>query len=429
MPEKHKTADSANEAQGLRPSGNHEERLEHRFSSSESPAEAIPFSLPRDSIQRFPHLTKFVREQREQREQRQPELRDMPSTADAKRGVRVGELQLSTYLLARAIDGRLVEDEDLQSLRKANDTVNETRRTLKHGRGNVRPDTLNTKSESSWRAIVGQNIGMELFSRAMSVTRLLSGWYKVKGYLYASAAAGSAFTGAGNCDEHGLVAAHIHAANLNDGEKVRLISSKQVAHVWAESRVDTDHERSIVMDAWAKGPAVFSQDSAYSKDSRKVSISYTWDKRTGPDANAAMNRQKQELDRSGLENFQSRLDELKRADYQPRWDTWDSEPVIDASFVQRVVAKMTAPINPDRLKSSSVSDENMPAAFNGTAQAQGTDVEEQLPQQDSKIGLRNEILAAGVARSLGANVKSATKHAATMISSVKDMASTVHYPS
>ena len=84
---------------------------------------------------------------------------------------------------------------------------------------------------------------------------------------------------------------------------------------------------------------------------------------------------------------------------------------------------MKAPVNLDRLKSSGISYENVPAAFNEPAQAPVPDMGEQLPRQDSKIWLHNEIRAAGVACSLDANVKSATKHAATIIGSVKNMAS------
>lgn len=415
MPEKHKTTESAGEAHGLRPSEEDSARAEQRFSSSGSSVEAAPPSPPRDSVQRFPCLAEFVKGQKEKRQQ---ELRDMHSTAKAKQGVRLGELSLSSYLLARAIDGRPVEDEDLQSLRKANDTVNETRRTLKYGRGNVKLDLLNTKGESSWRTIAGQNICDDQWERT-----------KVKGssenFLTLEAAT-AAFTGAGSCGEHGSVAAHIHAAKLSAGEKVHRVDHRTKDHGWAESSVGTDHEDRIVMDAWASGSAVFAPDSAYSNDVRQVEILDTWDGRTGPGANAAMNRQKQEFDRSRGEEWQSLQEKMKTPNYRlPPSNTGvlDPTPVIDASFVQRVVAKMKAPVNLDRLESSGIADENMPAAFNSPAQAPVPDMGEQLPRQENKIRLHNEIRAAGVARLLDANVKSATKHAATIVGSVKDMAS------
>ncbi|PMS22071.1 hypothetical protein C0Z18_06015 [Trinickia dabaoshanensis] len=181
-----------------------------------------------------------------------------------------GECQLGGYLLDRRILGRPVEGRAFEQLRSANQTVRETRRTLRHGRGNVTVDIEHSNGESSLRTEAGR------LSRRAIPQKLPSG-EPLDPAVRAVAAATTAQ--AGKCGEHAHVGAFLHAAKLGEGE--HLYVAGKADHSWAELRAQTsDRAQDIVMDPWAKGPAIFAEDGAFSREAHKVDVDHHYDRAT-----------------------------------------------------------------------------------------------------------------------------------------------------
>jgi len=151
------------------------------------------------------------------------------------------DTRLAAYLALRSLKAQAIDSNRLRALREANDSVEQTRRQLSYGRGNVSND-LQRSLEPGWRVrFMHQQPG--------------------NGWAYRTALAMK--MAAGNCDEHADVAMAVHAGKLAPGESVQGLGGKHVKHAWAETRL-ADGER-IVMDAWAEGPAILAEDSGFSR--------------------------------------------------------------------------------------------------------------------------------------------------------------------
>lgn len=188
--------------------------------------------------------------------QRPPIQRERP------RGVDSVNAQLTAYLTARAIDGRPVEGQDLQRLQRADSAVQWSRQTLIHGRANVQADTVATAGESFERGVVAHDF------LANELPVMVEGDVRTEDRAAAAVAAG-----AGTCDDFAAVTAVCLAHQPIEQETVQVMSSLSVKHSWAQ----TTHEppegasaadvaaataRTILVDGWAQGPAVYSEDSS-----------------------------------------------------------------------------------------------------------------------------------------------------------------------
>jgi len=160
------------------------------------------------------------------------------------------ELPHAGYLLARASVGRRITHEERKRLQRADMTVRETRALMPAGRGNVREDIRDSLAEATRRSMGGRSLAHDPEIESDPLSRPI-------------------WAGAGHCGEHGNLAAAAHAARLREGEQSQKIAGLGIDHGWAETtpanprgRADKE-KRTIVMDTWADGPAVFAPDSRY----------------------------------------------------------------------------------------------------------------------------------------------------------------------
>lgn len=168
------------------------------------------------------------------------------------------------------------------------------------------------------------------------------------------------FSEAGTCREHAVVAMHLHANKLEGStDTVHLASRPMVNHTWIELREQRKRRGAIVMDPWAEGSAVFSEDARHTRVSIGIRSDGHYDAATGARASERAELARQTLVR---ETPADTLDEIRSAlaDHPlPKRALFDAQPVVRAQ----------------------------------------ADAERKFAA--AQTGVRNEIKAIGIARSLG----------------------------
>jgi hypothetical protein len=263
------------------------------------------------------------------------------------------ELALAGYLLARAIDGRPVPSSEVSRLRTGNTSVNQTRQSLKHGRGNVDVDVRSTGNESRWRMKAARNFKDELDRRSGK------SWEDYSTQVTYSAAAASVF-GAGNCGEHASATSVYHSSRLQDQEQVHYVSSPSVRHAWAESRlpgvsISGESDRTVVMDAWASGPAVLATDARFARRRDGVRSVLQFNSETGRTARISTNDLILEARSMGTAELERRVQRTATpaARFAAFIDSvlpfgigdWTEQPVLDNEFATRAYRTLIAPSN------------------------------------------------------------------------------------
>lgn len=207
-------------------------------------------------------------------------------THAARTALSDGECQLGGYLVDRLILGRPVDGSTLEKLRRANQTVSETRRALKYGRGNVSVDINDSGGTSSLRTEAGR------LARRAIPQKLASG-EPLDPAVRAVAAAMTAQ--AGLCSTHAHVAGFLHAAKLEEGEHVYVMGSSNPSHNWVEWRGETsDRGHGIVMDAWGKTSTILAEDGSLSHAGHPAVVDYHYDRTTGAHAHAQLRELQQQ---------------------------------------------------------------------------------------------------------------------------------------
>ncbi len=191
-----------------------------------------------------------------------------------------GECQLGGYLVDRLILGRPVEGSALEKLRSANQTVSETRRALKYGRGNVSVDVMDSGGASSLRTEAGRLAKRAIPQKSASGEPLDPAVRAVAAAMTAQA---------GMCGEHAHVAGFLHAAKLDEGERVYVMGSSNPSHNWVEWRGETsDRRQGIVMDAWGKTSTILAEDGSLSHAGHHAEVDHHYDRATGAHAHAQL---------------------------------------------------------------------------------------------------------------------------------------------
>ncbi|EJC74987.1 hypothetical protein Rleg10DRAFT_3507 [Rhizobium leguminosarum bv. trifolii WSM2012] len=202
-----------------------------------------------------------------------------PAAADFENGVSALSVSLGTppERLRWGVDGPLEQHQIQQAayhmgafvvgdkvtsprrLAKAGQTVHDVRLLLKHGRGNVKADDNPSHGHNG----IGSSVAM----------RGLTGENKL---------ARAVVMGAAVCDQTAPLCAIVHAPHMaanersttyggtftlkqiNDqGAEIPVMADHTWSELWRESRSPTS---TVVMDAWANGPAVRLKDSAWSQE-------------------------------------------------------------------------------------------------------------------------------------------------------------------
>lgn len=311
---------------------------------------------------------------------------------DTRRALSDGECQLGGYVQGRQTDGRPVEGRQLDRLKRANETVMETRQALAHGRGNVVDDIHDSNGQSTIRAMAGR-----------AVKSLLPSNYGPD----VSIAASAMVARAGNCGEHANVAAFLHAAKLGTGEYAYAVGSTTMDHRWAQWHASRarDPEHDLVMDPWGKGPAIFAVDGAFAGAQHEIGISREYDQTAGAEAHAELHA----LQRDHHEQMQANL-HVVMEHLGPDFRLADSAvfavtPVISGAFARRVSQKIREAPDPAKL------------APRGGSQARQAAKRVRTGER-WMAPLRQEILATQTARTLGASGVRELTQAATRIAQV-----------
>ncbi|MGY4730916.1 hypothetical protein [Burkholderia pyrrocinia] len=285
-----------------------------------------------------------------------------------KMAVVVDDIDFAGYLLARATDHRTIDGNVLDGLRKANNTVNETREWLRHGRGNVDAD-LDKSREPAWRTEFCRSHSEAGSDRAVAMAMKM---------------------GAGYCGEHAKVAIALHADKLDVGETVHHRSLKFGDHAWAECQLPNGDR--VIMDAWCDGPAVMAEDGEF-----RQRISHEpWysmkplDQYTGKQFAQRVKNCYEEiavsvrLDRE----WEKERDRLQANDDRSHPSTlWSSMSVVHKDF------------------KSNVSNQQDAANLRTTLLNEKVHINEDLLTSQIKLG--RELRAVGVAHTLGTNLKQA----------------------
>jgi len=331
--------------------------------------------------------------------QRQVEIQAL--VPDTRKALSDGECQLGGYVHARQVDGRPVEGPALERLKRGNETVMETRQALAHGRGNVTADINDSNGLSTIRTEAGRNARPKIPRHYGQKLRV---------------AASTLAAQAGNCGEHAYVATFLHAGKLQNDEKVYCVGSTKKDHGWAELRGKTsDRTDDVVMDAWAKGPAIFAVDGALSKDEHAVETEHRYDRRSGAKAHVKM----QKLQRNEHSQIQADVhEEMAKLGPDFRYPSdessvWTATPVISKEFAERVVDKMIQEPDPAKLAPKHEDQVRLAA-------------ERVFIGERWMAPLRQEVHATQIARTLGASgVKEVSQAAARIAHVAVDLQ---HYP-
>lgn len=346
----------------------------------------------------------------------EPAPNPSPASASAPRGrapsgMRPHEDRLSGYLLARAAMGRKIDDAAeiskppngrtlksenvLKDLRAANDTVEETRRLLPNGRGNVKGDIIATRGEASRRYAAGA-IMTQKYLEKMGIREGSDPRFAMQ-----VETAVSLFTGQASCGGSALVAAHVHAPKLGKGRMAAAVANVEADHMWTEARRSDSHrDNDQIIDRWTSGPAILKEDSSYGLDP-KVREAYPLYGANRDKALGNVNRILSDLkkDHALQAEFRANMEELDRMDYRFGGKIWDEESVLGEGFRR----KAGDILHPDP----------SPAA--------GPDKVSEKNRKGASLPYRHEALAAGVARSLGEGVRGAVEKAPGILETAKRM--------
>jgi hypothetical protein len=300
-----------------------------------------------------------------------------------------GECQLGGYLMAREYVAGPVQGADFASIRRANQTVIDTRRALRHGRGNVRADIDYSGGQSTVRTEAGRRLEERLLEREVppDISRVAS-----------------ALTAqAGNCAEHADIAAFLHAAHMRDGEQVYTVGHEEIDHAWAEWRGEgAAGERRIVMDAHHRGSAIFAEDGAYSHNEDETVRDHDYNRTYGAHVHAEVRKLSQKRLKKQFRKEMNKVDPNLR--YHDD-NVWDTTAVVSPEFAASVSEAMFRPLNTAPLMP--------PPEFGGRESAEPV-----LTGEQWMMPLRHQIHAGRMARRLDANGVQEVARAAMRISEV-----------
>jgi len=343
-----------------------------------------PRSVHPEALERFAERRIAMQEQ---------ELEHLRNNASALPGMPVEKMALAGYLLARHVDGRPAEGEDLARLNLADDTLIETRRGLRVGRGNVDVDIQQTGHESTQRVRIARGFAEVWSSTPERHPRI-------------AIAAAALFVQAGNCGDHASVALSLHAGKLRPGETANLVKPAGIDHEFVEIRTAEGREHDVVIDAWGDGPVIMATDGRFSSGSPEPFL-YGYRDDSGAAVAADLGQRLGELKELRQVELQMHLDLLRYTDVQhPAEQVFSPTPVESEAFLQRVAEKMKAIVKPGHARAAHWMD----AGSNLLQRALG-----RQPKRDRMAEVRHEILAVGISRSLGDRVRSAVEDAPAVV--------------
>ncbi|MBN3845989.1 hypothetical protein G3N58_03965 [Paraburkholderia sp. Ac-20342] len=299
----------------------------------------------------------------------------LPKRDPSSNGPSAIRAEMAGYLFLRAAKRQHVEGADLADLENGQKALELTREALNHGRGNVKSDS----PAAIVRMVAARTLMTRKIPAGPAFEQLFGGRTDAVAQT-AKAAATAMFTKAGNCGEHSIVAAAMLGAVMEPDQSAQLVSDLHKDHAWTElARYPASEQRhpdNVVVDPWADGPAIFAEDGKYSSEYDPVVLA-SFSSLEAKDILAEAQKGVAAL--AGFTSPSEAVNETYARNLRPSAPEWTPEPVLD---------QYSASYDLYHLEKS---------------------------RDKETIGLRKEILAAGVARSLGANVANAAAIAPEII--------------
>jgi hypothetical protein len=203
------------------------------------------------------------------------------------------------YQMACACMGEPIQDKaTLRRLRAGQAALDESRRRLPLGRGNVAKD-IGASSGEAYVAVQRQRDAVEFLKASLRQERpaqgaklsaLRQGLVNLKdcwpeGFAeqlnshfpeqqaakevlaYISMTACAIHYGAGNCGEHARLALHMHTKSTDASDTVCVAKTDGINHAWAEIRVHPDRtsDDDILLDLYLQSPAILRRHSRFGK--------------------------------------------------------------------------------------------------------------------------------------------------------------------
>ncbi|MCA8003472.1 hypothetical protein [Burkholderia metallica] len=326
-----------------------------------------------------------------------------------QRGQRIAqnELPFAGYLFLRSAGGRKLEGKTLENATSANKMLEDSRKDIVYGRGNVFDDYYESDGQSTDRVATLRKLVANLVpppsgQQSQQLTR-----HEAQAADLGSMAAQTVFMKAGNCEEYSSVAAEkvVRTDSLRLGGSVQIVKH-ETDHGWAEwkpgeHRKDQESLKgeTWVIDGWSDGPAILIEDGKLSQERDRIEV------RTHVDENNTSAFKKgQQLANAFLSH--SNDDELVRMAEDMRMLGHEPDrlrlPVFDEVNGRKILAKMDSPE-----KAASLTKEQRDLFVQRTA-------------------LRKDIHAAGIAMSLGvSNPGEAAAVAPTIVEAAKKLSAAI----
>lgn len=251
-------------------------------------------------------------------------------------------LPLAGYLLARRVDERPVDQNDVKRLRNADAALGEARATMILGRGNVDVDLSKSEGESRVGMVAAREMVNDWNREGVRLADTEPVDFHVK------RAAASMVFGAGSCAEHASLAilSYGNEAQRHEQppqERVQAVHHRIHKHGWAEARSGAGSSGRVVMDPWADGPPVLAEDSRFAKNrkavSTKTSISLAEaaeGHRLAARAAETEMRDKAEIERKRQKSSDYIAQEWAEG-HEAEWvqTQWSPQSVLDDAFARR----------------------------------------------------------------------------------------------
>ncbi|KGU51624.1 avirulence protein [Xanthomonas phaseoli pv. phaseoli] len=269
-------------------------------------------------------------------------LSDLPKRRRRGGSLSDPDISLAGYLLSKAVIGDPVEPQDIPRLHKANNTMQETRARFPYGRGNVATDIAVSDHASSQHAQAAHDVFVDLLRAAPPASMLTN---PTLGH-----AVVSEFVQGGHCAGYAAVATMRHVQKLQPEESVHYVQHNHQGHDWAESRVPDGHHKTIVLDPWAQGPAVFASDSRFAANAQHTQERLALNAKDGDDIAAKTAAGAQYLLENCLPLTETHLKRLKAQEFHcaPE-EVWQPQPVVSDAFRRRVRQSLATLTNSSEL--------------------------------------------------------------------------------
>ncbi len=261
------------------------------------------------------------------------------------------DLQQAAYIVAREATGRPLAPQAQALMWQANESRKEVFALMPYGRGNVTTDLA-----------VTQNVGLHRVRARRLVEGALPSVGVPQSEVRIRTAGLTALAASGNCEEFANLAAHVHAARLQPGDRatVETLETEAINHAWVLVRSATPaggepgSGPAAVLDAWADGPVIDPADGRFSSGAaRPTEPSHRIDGHEGPAVAAAFEHARNpDLKGQGprLERYAaglaSRGDDSTARIYAPT-------PVVSVAFAQ-AAAEALGGVAPETLRASAI---------------------------------------------------------------------------